>query len=386
MNYSKLLTAFLSQLTLILSFIVSFILARNLTLNVYGEYSILKNILALSILVVNYSFDRTALDYLKNNKIFKKKYIYTTKLVLFFCLLFPFYLIGFFFDIDNITNLVLSAIIFINIFDIKYLFDIKKRIGLDILLQILKPFPTLLYVIYCYIFNINISLNYFFLFLFIGNTITYLFQHLYFKIFPIFSFNIVEIKGVVSNYFPAFIGVLISFANNFSDMFIILFYKDPEELAIYTVAYTMYVGLLVFFGTLSRFYISATLGKELKLEIVNNFSKKMFILSFIFFLPLFIFAKEIIVLILGNKYESSVIIFRILLFSFIVVSSSLVYGNLLLIKGLNKEYMKAMLIATISNVILNLMFVPLYGIKSAAVVTIFSAIISFISTYKYLKK
>jgi len=381
----NLVVSLLSQVTLVLGFIISFLLARNLSLDEFGIYSISRNLLALGILIINFGFDRTALNYLTIETVNQNKYIYSTKVILFFLVTLIIIFSGILFGINQSTYLIIVSILFVNIFDIKYLFDLNKKIGAEVIIQLLKPIPGLIYIVYCNYTKKIISLNLFFTFLLVGHFIVYFLHHHYINIYPKFGFNKNEIKNIFKKYSPAFTGILISFGNNFFDTFIILFYINTKQLAIYSIAYSIYSGLIVFFGTLARYYISSVLNSKLDLKEIEKFTKKMFLVSALFSIPLFVFADYIIIFILGEKYEESILIFRILLFSFVIVSTSLVYGNLLLVNGNNKQYMYSMLITTIVNVFLNIILIPFYGIIAAAISTVICSIISFIFSYKYLK-
>jgi O-antigen/teichoic acid export membrane protein len=96
-------------------------------------------------------------------------------------------------------------------------------------------------------------------------------------------------------------------------------------------------------------------------------------------------SSDLIIIILGEKYIESLEIIYILLIAFLFIAISSIYGNLLISKGLNREYMYAMGIALAVNFILNYTFIPVYGVKVASITTVISAVITTIITWFYFK-
>lgn len=89
----------------------------------------------------------------------------------------------------------------------------------------------------------------------------------------------------------------------------------------------------------------------------------------------YISAEPIIILIFGEQYETSVIILKILSGSFAIKFMSTILGVTLMTSDLQSYRVKALSIATISNVLLNLLLISVYGVIGAAVATIISELI-----------
>lgn len=112
----------------------------------------------------------------------------------------------------------------------------------------------------------------------------------------------------------------------------------------------------------------AIIAKEKTLNMIKKIlvftSSPFFILS----LALFIFAKEIVIIVFGPDYMSSVIILRILAFIPFLVALDTVSGTLtMLVFDRKKSYSRIIISAGIFNIILAFIFIPLYKHIGAAV-------------------
>lgn len=113
------------------------------------------------------------------------------------------------------------------------------------------------------------------------------------------------------------------------------------------------------------------------IESFISFNKKLFKIKTIFTLALsillFLFAKEIILLVLGSDYQDSVIILRILCWIPFLVSMSNVLGIQTMIPlGFDIKFFKIVTIAALINISLALIFVPYFqavGTAAAFLVT-----------------
>jgi O-antigen/teichoic acid export membrane protein len=97
-------------------------------------------------------------------------------------------------------------------------------------------------------------------------------------------------------------------------------------------------------------------------------------------------SKEIIMLIFGSQYVLASTSFSILLLFFFLMSFSIVFTNFLISHNKEKFFLKVRIISTIANIILNFIFIPLFGIIGAAITTVISEIINLIYLYFETKK
>ena len=97
-------------------------------------------------------------------------------------------------------------------------------------------------------------------------------------------------------------------------------------------------------------------------------------------------AGPIITFIYGVKYSGSILPLRILIWNIGVIWISIHYGNTLIACDRQNRYLVGVSLGALSNIVLNLIFIPLYGMTAAAVTTVFSEIAVFAFMYRELQK
>ncbi|MGB9801323.1 MAG: polysaccharide biosynthesis C-terminal domain-containing protein [Arcobacter sp.] len=114
-------------------------------------------------------------------------------------------------------------------------------------------------------------------------------------------------------------------------------------------------------------YIS-NLASKSKKEAIKFIREIVGGLSFALSTILFIFAKVMVHLLAGNKYENSILILKILSFLPFVIGLSNVFGNGFLLNfNLKDYYFYAAFIGCIINILLALILVPFIGAIGTAV-------------------
>jgi len=98
----------------------------------------------------------------------------------------------------------------------------------------------------------------------------------------------------------------------------------------------------------------------------------IFFISFSFALFEFIFAKYLTLFVFGKTYLASTIILRIYVWSGIIISIITILHQYLTIENKTRLILISSLFGAITNIILNLVFIPLFGITGAAWATIIS--------------
>lgn len=97
-------------------------------------------------------------------------------------------------------------------------------------------------------------------------------------------------------------------------------------------------------------------------------------------------SKEIMQFLYHEKTEYSASLFQKLLISFIFICNSYIFGTYLTAKGEIKLLNRFALIATISTIILNVIFIPKYGAAASCLISIFTfGIVSLLQTLYSLK-
>ena len=88
-----------------------------------------------------------------------------------------------------------------------------------------------------------------------------------------------------------------------------------------------------------------------------------------------ILGGELIPFLFGEQYLSSVLTFRILLLTILMGASAALIGNALISSGEQKVFAVYTTIGALTNVLLNVILIPRYGIVGAAIATILSQVL-----------
>ncbi|WP_242846036.1 polysaccharide biosynthesis C-terminal domain-containing protein [Clostridium novyi] len=94
-------------------------------------------------------------------------------------------------------------------------------------------------------------------------------------------------------------------------------------------------------------------------------------------------SKEIILLVFGEQFIKARIPFIILLLYILVLFMRETYGYGLNAWNREGKYLKSVIISSIANLILNLIFIPKYGIIAASITTLVSELLNFFIMRKY---
>lgn len=98
--------------------------------------------------------------------------------------------------------------------------------------------------------------------------------------------------------------------------------------------------------------------------------------SLIISIFIFIFSAPLVNTLFGAQYSNSIDVMKIHIFSLIPISMALVSGQFLVYENLQKILMFRHLIGVLTNFLLNLLLIPIYGLNGAAVSTLISLFIS----------
>ncbi|NCC71271.1 hypothetical protein EOM09_06840 [bacterium] len=175
---------------------------------------------------------------------------------------------------------------------------------------------------------------------------------------------------------------------NFDKIFISLI-KNDYQLGLYAVSVTFVsflitiisVFAIVFFNLFSKYSF-----KEQVVPIFNKFLKLAMLISFPIFFGGLLLSKEIITLVFGVEFILGAASFSLLLFFFLLMSINIVFSHYLFAHNLEKYMLKVRGISTGVNIVLNILFIPFFGIVGAAITTIFSELINFFFVYRRVKQ
>ena len=173
------------------------------------------------------------------------------------------------------------------------------------------------------------------------------------------------------------------------------YYLSPREVGIYCAAFSLATLLSI----IPQGFSFLSLPEFSKLMAENSFSKfKIFFrqiaeLIFTISLPLFIcltiFSKDMLKLLYGQEFINGFMAIIILSFGLLINTLWGPASDALVGAGHTRALLVSTLCGCIANIILNILFIPLFGINGAALATSISMVISFsvtgIFNYHYFK-
>jgi len=183
--------------------------------------------------------------------------------------------------------------------------------------------------------------------------------------------------------------ILMQFSANFNTIFLGLV-KTDVQVGLFSAANKLLFFILIFdrvmnnttFPIISRYYV---MGREKLSEIVNRLSKLVLLVSIPVCVGGFILAPDIIKFIYGSVYIDASLIFRILIWFFFITILSSLYTSSLIAGQKNKEYITAIGLGVLGNVILNIILVPSTGAIGTAVALVFAELITLITLTQLIK-
>jgi len=196
-------------------------------------------------------------------------------------------------------------------------------------------------------------------------------------------------KKILMSSFPFFVSGLMAYVYMQSDILMLSFMKGTVEVGRYAVATTLIFAAYLLPTVLYNYFLpklAAAFGERKKL---NYFYSQFIILTLVLTLPLavllFVFSEEILRFVYTYKYVDSRYILKILAIVFFFHSLCFVFGAVITASGNQSLRSKIQILAAITNVLLNIIFIPLYGAEGAAFTTAMTEVIIF-SLYWYFSR
>ncbi|MCD3216704.1 flippase [Clostridium botulinum C] len=198
-----------------------------------------------------------------------------------------------------------------------------------------------------------------------------------------------QIAKYVKLSIPFLVSGLLSMINCNVDSLIIGFTRSEYELGIYSSAYkiifflTNLIAVIFtpFFPLLISYYHEKDINNLEK--VVKNLCKIVILIGVPVLIGGIILSKEIIILLFGQKYVKAYVPFIILLIYILVLFMRENYGYSLNAWNKENKYLKSVIISALTNLILNLIFIPIYGIIAASITTLVSEVLNFFIMRKY---
>jgi len=210
-------------------------------------------------------------------------------------------------------------------------------------------------------------------------------------------------KNFFSYSLPLFFFGIVSTLLYWIDSFFLGYFKGAGSVGFYNAAVPIAMFLLImpelfiqlFFPMINRHYSNK------KFELIKQLSKQLgkwiFMANLPIFILIFIFPGAVINILFGNQYLIAENALRILVFGSFIVSIAVISSNLLSMAGKSKLVLADMVLATIANIVLNIILIPMpfilgvdnsLGINGAAIATtlslVFLNLLFFFQAKKYL--
>lgn len=203
------------------------------------------------------------------------------------------------------------------------------------------------------------------------------------------------IKEVLAYSLPLFFAGMAWTIFNFTDSFIIGYFKGAREVGIYNAAIPIAMLLMIssqlfmqlFFPLVTKYYSQGK--KEIVKQLSQQVGKWIFTINLPIFILLLIFPEIFLAFFFGKEYVTAANALRF--FSIGIFSLTFAFEisyKLIAMKGKSKVLSNNIIFISIANVLLNIWLVPKYGINGAAISTMSSllalSIISIAQSRYYL--
>ena len=189
------------------------------------------------------------------------------------------------------------------------------------------------------------------------------------------KFNFQIINEMVKDGFPIFLYAIGALIYSRIDILMIQRYLSENDLGNYSASLKLVTFLLFLPGILSASFFPKIVSES---SFSNNSSyiRKMYRYSFFtsfIILIICLFSGPIMIDILfGDKFESALIIFYILIFILMISSISAVYTKVIYSVNLQHRLLLRSVLGIVINIILNYYLIQLYGVYGSAIATIIS--------------
>jgi len=200
------------------------------------------------------------------------------------------------------------------------------------------------------------------------------------------------IKSIIQAAWPMAAGGLVGAFMSNVDILMLGWWRTASEIGFYSVGQKI-VGMLYIIGGLIPTAIYPAISRiiqENNKERISSVISKTMIMVLLMAIPLsiggVILADQIIKLVFGANYLNSIPVFRIMILSLMFIYSLSVFNIVIL--GFNKQakLFWYAIVATLTNIILNAVLIPHYGISGAAVATLFANALNVFFLWRVVKK
>lgn len=358
-------------------------LARVISLSDFGTIGFGTALVNFLLNLVNFGLDRICLKEVSQNRELASNYLINISIIriVLSCISFFIYLLILFFNSNfNLPLVILGLTIFTTGLSLNYFAKAIEYFKVITINQILISILTIvLYFIFVrnntdFIIAVLILVGVSFIsnLLFLHKLKGYIVN-----IKSKFSLNL--IKQLILSSYPLFISSIMIAIYYFADTIMLGIIKNEYDVGIYSAANKIFLLLIIPFSIIVSVFLP-TIAKNIKLVDRSFLYYYIFMIFIGVFLGIivYLYASEIIVLIFGNSFLSSVLPLKILALNTILVGINMSIGEPLTVWGNQKQYLIAVSLGAITNIILNLIFIPRFSYNGAAFTTLLSEFSVFI--------
>jgi O-antigen/teichoic acid export membrane protein len=174
------------------------------------------------------------------------------------------------------------------------------------------------------------------------------------------------------------------------DVVMLKYFRPDAELGTYVASYalmTMSMSFLPILGQVFLPLLSGTAGQDLAAEkkYLRWFGNATVGLALPIAVGGFILAVPLTQFVFGNQYSGSGVLFRWLTLTLIAGPAASYFGARLVPNGREKKYFISVFAGAVTNVVLNLFFIPRYGAIAAAFTTALSQGVVALMSYYFAK-
>lgn len=209
-------------------------------------------------------------------------------------------------------------------------------------------------------------------------------------VFSLKNFAFSKALIIIKYSLPLGLAVIFNFLYDKLDLILISKLTDYYNAGYYNAAYGIYkTSSIIFSFLLVAGFTKVSEMKNDYLSIKEFLNQHIKIISYICLtaaLVIFIFANLIINIFYTEKFSSSVFILRILSVGIVAMGLNNLTGTVINAMGYFRIVMYVTLYGLIFNVLLNIIYIPLYGIAASAVITVLTEILIFGAEFYFIIK
>ena len=179
---------------------------------------------------------------------------------------------------------------------------------------------------------------------------------------------------------------------NFGDTAVIKYFMTTEDVGVYNAAYKLFDAFANFAFVISSYYAGSVSQyfEKTEHENIKTFFYRdriiIFGLSTALHIAVMVFSKPIILLLYGEKYIDSILIFNVLMIGSIFKYLSVFYMLYFNTNRKHKLQQNINIFRAILNLVLDIIFIKMFGLVGPAIGTTAAMILTFVISAVYCEK